>query len=784
MRAGRLPLAAAAAALLSVAASATPTGPSPPPRIVPPFAPPTFAELNATALRPRPLPYDPRNVSTTWAVEATCCGYGPFTPSAVGAASAAWGLFDVPCGRPAEPAVAEWGYEFHHNTAGGGLFPVCANLSGEAYAAPPASRADAAGRVRAYWLCRAAAARAAVGALPDAPVLSEIGHYLYGGYSAAWGGLGVVGTEVGENINSINAHVAATRGAGRQAGLPWLLDFSSWLAGFILDYSDARFWGAASSPVGGHSLSLFRRAAVAAFMGGAGRFVAEAGAVNYFLQPPPNATGVLALSPLGEAGADFYAFSHPPPGAGGDVEAYRGIAYAPLALLPSLTAGAGLGFFYDSLAWDAFPLSEGDRRLAAWLAAAWPGSFTVQSQTGGPQSEAYYQVGGGAAGGCDALDLLLPIVDGDTPNVTADAGLTPALLAAYRAVVLAGVGSVDDNATSGGGGAGSPPPTSMTPALAALLAGYVSRGGTLVLDVDDVGDRAWWPDGFFGAAWAPSPAAVVVTAAHDEQTGWTAAVPGPLPAALTLLYPLVASAAGAGGGGDGGGASDPPPPALGPSAAVLLSFDVVNGTGGARQPAAVRNSVGPGAVVTLLGLRSDVALGRQALGLAVHLLGRLANDTLPVAVSCSGAAGGGPGNGTVDDGTPSCGLQVLVNRGPGGWNVTLVNNHGVVKQPNASVAVNASQLRVVDVALRPGWGAVAAAWETSHGPARAVPLPVAPGGGGVAGVAIPAGDLAVVSLQLVAAAAAEAGVALPAAAAAAGRGRPAVGETTARYRAH
>lgn len=727
MRAPRLAL--AAVPLLAAAAAAPP--PPPPPRIVPPFAPPSFAALNAT-LRPRPLPYDPRNLSapSTWAVEATCCGYGPFTPAAVGAASAAWGLFDVPCGRPAEPEVAEWGYEYHHNTAGGGLFPVCANLSGEAYAAPPVSRADAAGRVRAYWLCRAAAARAAVGAPADAPVLSEIGHYLYGGYSAAWGGLGVVGTEVGENINSINAHVAASRGAARQAGLPWLLDFSSWLAGFILDYSTARFWGDASSPVGGHSLSLFRRAAVAAFMGGAGRFVAEAGAVNYFLQPPANSSGVLALSPLGEAGADFYAFSHG--GAAttaGDVEAYRGISYAPVALLPSLTAGAGLGFFYDGMAWDAFPLSEGDHRLGAWLSAAWPGSFTVQSQTGGPASEAFYQVGGGGAGGADAVDLLLPIVDGDTPNVTAGAGLTPALLAAYRAVVLAGVGSVDDTDSGGPtGGVGAAPATSMTPALAALLAGYVAGGGTLVLDADDVGDASWWPAGFFGAGWEAAPALVAVAGARDEQTGWNASVPGPLPAALTWLYRLTTS-------GNG-------------SAAVLLTLDVVNGTAVTPQPAAVRNAVGAGAVVTLLGLRSDVALG--TLGVAGHLLARLADDTLPVDVVCSSSASSG-GTGTVDDdGAPSCGLQVLLNRGPGGWNVTLVNNHGVVKQPNATAAVDASQLRVVDVALRPGWGALAAAWETSHGPARAVPLPVAPGsgGGGVAGIAVPAGDLAVVSLQL------------------------------------
>lgn len=68
----------------------------------------TFASLNTTILSARVLPYDPRHVNATFAFEATCCGYGPFTEAAVEATSAAYGgLWDLPCGRPAEPEVAE-----------------------------------------------------------------------------------------------------------------------------------------------------------------------------------------------------------------------------------------------------------------------------------------------------------------------------------------------------------------------------------------------------------------------------------------------------------------------------------------------------------------------------------------------------------------------------------------------------------------------------------------------------------------------------------------------------
>lgn len=141
---------------------------------------------------------------------------------------------------------------------------MCGNLSEAAYAVPPSSRVEALARMALYWECRAADGRAAAGQPPGAPVLSEIGHYYLSSISVALDAPGAVmpGCEIGENINSIQMHLAHVRGAAREFAQPFVVDFSAWMAGWILDYSPPPgFWGvSASSPVGGHSLSLFKRA--------------------------------------------------------------------------------------------------------------------------------------------------------------------------------------------------------------------------------------------------------------------------------------------------------------------------------------------------------------------------------------------------------------------------------------------------------------------------------------------------------------------------------------------
>ena len=209
------------AALARSAASAA----APAPRILP-ARDVTFASLDTAALRARPMPFDPRGAGadSTFVFTSSCCGYGPFTPAAVSNASAKFGLFDVPClYNGTLPMVAEWGYEFMNNA--GNIFPLCGNLTEAGYAAPPATRAEAFGRLQLYWRCRAGADRSRTKQPADAPIVSEIGHYLFASMSALMdlGGGVIPGSEIGENINSVNAHFAHIRGAARQFGSPFLV---------------------------------------------------------------------------------------------------------------------------------------------------------------------------------------------------------------------------------------------------------------------------------------------------------------------------------------------------------------------------------------------------------------------------------------------------------------------------------------------------------------------------------------------------------------------------------
>ena len=695
MRAPRLSLALRLPPLLALllpappAAAATAAGPPPPPPLVPPRVV-TFAALNVSALRPAPLPYDPLGRAPTWSMTSSCCGYGPFTAAAVAAASLKHGVFEpsAPCGWPDMPFVGEWGYEFHNNV--GGIFPVCGNLTSSAYAAPPADRGAALARLQAYWACRAADARAAVNASDGSPVFSMIGHYLYSGLAAGWEGPGriIPGSEIGETINSIQLHLAATRGAARQArGAPFVIDFSAWFDGFITDYSTLRPWGAASSPTGGHSLQLFRRAYFAAFAAGASGLIVEAGAVNAFLQST-DGDGVLELSPLGDVVAELYAYTHspPPPGGGGggggsDPEAVRGIPYVPLALVMEQAHGMGLGWFYRSQAWDVFPLSDAEQRVGVALAALWPGSFTVQSQIGTPASEAGYLVPSPLG---DLADVLLP-----GSNLTADA----LVAAGYRAVVVAGLGAP------------------VGEALAAELAAYVAAGGTVVLGADEAAGAAaagWLPPSLLGLALAPgAPPTLAVTAVADVQTGWSAGAPGGI-----ALVPTAAVASLT-------------------TAQPLLQFSTA---GGGTALAATVNGVGGGGRLVLL-----LAPGAQAggaLGITQHLLARLRDDTSPVRLASNVTSDGDGG-----------GVQSMLARAPWGWLVTLINNRGVTKQPNATAVVDAAQGRAVTVTLLEAAAGAPLASAFVRDGARAAPaaLPVVDG---AVVVEVEPGGLRVVGLVL------------------------------------
>lgn len=145
---------------------------------------------------------------------------------------------------------------------------------------------------------------------------------------------------------------------------------------------------------------------------------------------------------------------------------------------------------------------------------------------------------------------------------------------------------------------------------------------------------------------------------------------------------------------------------------------------------------GAGSVVLLLGLNASTALngvGAGGLGVVDHLLARVANDTAPVALQCGGCDAGGTG------------LQVLSSRSPGGWNVTLINDLGVTKEPATPTVEDAARAVSAVISLRPGFGTLAAAWQTTDALFARLPIDAA----GLVNVTVPAGGVFTLGLDVV-----------------------------------
>ncbi len=330
--------------------------------------------------------------------------------------------------------VAEWEYSFHHIKPGEADGAGYIHYGG--YPTPPQTRSEAAAVVRAYYQKISADARAK--ATPEQLMLfkSINGHHCYQHYAAEWG-CDIVGSEVGENINGIQAHIAFTRGAARQYVKPWLIDFSSWYGPSMYDEDPRKHWGQYSGPDRGHSLSLHQRSYYVAYMAGANVVIAEGGWLNFFRSQEPDKDGLLPLSRLGEAGARFYQFTQRHPD--------RGIPYIPIGLLIDFHHGIYPGFG-EKLAWNVFPYSAGDQRVLTLWDLFFPGSIEVMPQA----DETGYMV---ASPFGDIVDVLLT-------------NCSDSVLAAYPVLILAG-------------------DLQNTASLAPRLRSYVCAGGTLLLSEED-----------------------------------------------------------------------------------------------------------------------------------------------------------------------------------------------------------------------------------------------------------------------------------------------------------
>lgn len=264
------------------------------------------------------------------------------------------------------------------------------------------------------------------------PWYSMNGHYCWHHYAGETG-FDVIGSELGENVYSYQLHYAMCRGAARQYGAAWFIDFSSWHGPGILDYSDHRIWGGYSGIHNGHSMSLIERTFVASYMSGADGVVAEAGAALSFYDTIDPETNLYKLSPYGQVCQDFRAFTKANP----DV----GITYTPIAIV--LDYYHGMGHPFVKKAFGQFSYTDGDFMTYNLVDLLWDDAWyteTHANEVGTLLNNAYG----------DNFDILLQ-------------NASPELLDTYPVLILSGDIKLSDEEI-------------------AKYRNYVHNGGTLVLN--------------------------------------------------------------------------------------------------------------------------------------------------------------------------------------------------------------------------------------------------------------------------------------------------------------
>jgi hypothetical protein len=255
--------------------------------------------------------------------------------------------------------VAEWGYSFTHLD---GQVDGSGRAIKAGYETPPANRAEALEVIREFLM------REYIKGRPH-PWISMNGHYPWHHYAGEFG-FDQLCSEIGENINNYQWHIAVNRGAARQYRKPWTIDFSPWHGPSITDYSAAKHWGEYSMPHGGHSMSLLERAYYMAYMSGANEIVAEGGAPISVLDEL-DGDGLPLVSPYGEVGKRVFDFSKGNP----DV----GVCFTPFALVVDYYHGMYSGFD-GKKAFYHFDYTPGDELTWSIVDMFFPGGWEVIGQ--------------------------------------------------------------------------------------------------------------------------------------------------------------------------------------------------------------------------------------------------------------------------------------------------------------------------------------------------------------------------------------------------------------------
>jgi len=192
------------------------------------------------------------------------------------------------------------------------------------------------------------------------------GNFLNQHYAAEFGA-DILGAELGCDIKGYQMSIAYTRGAAKQYGKPWYMDYSPWFNSVsVLDYSGQAIWGDASGPKKGHSISQFERSYYMCYMSGASWLVAEGGGINFFY-PTLDANGSYNLTPLGKMGQKFNAFTKNNPNIG--------LPYTPFGIVIDYYHGTSFGSDYPKNAFEVFPYNAGDNLTWSLLDKFFPDSW-------------------------------------------------------------------------------------------------------------------------------------------------------------------------------------------------------------------------------------------------------------------------------------------------------------------------------------------------------------------------------------------------------------------------
>lgn len=330
------------------------------------------------------------------------------------------GLGDYLSALPSQTAK-EWGYSLTHldGSVDGAGNKITTNFSG---ANAPKTRQEAVTKMKNFLFNQYIKD-------PKSKWLSMNGHYPWHHYAGEFGA-SVISSEIGENINNYQWHIALTRGAARQYATPWGIDFSNWHGPSILDNTiksagEKGIWNE-SHPNGGHSLNLMERSFVMSYMSGADSIVAEAGSVLSFYNTLSGST--YKLSPYGEVCQKFNKFVT----ANSDV----GVCYTPVGIVLDYYHGAYSGFdgrkaFYN------FAYNNGDNMTWNLINMIWPGGWEIQTS----QNEKYAMINGPYG---DNFDILLQNASQEVLNsypallLSGDITLSSSEISRYKAYVNQG----------------------------------------------------------------------------------------------------------------------------------------------------------------------------------------------------------------------------------------------------------------------------------------------------------------------------------------------------------